>query len=142
MTGLPKDTTDVPVPILSAAGENVVTWMAAVLGSVDARDTPRFLSFLTGDAAFHFANAPAAIGTAAIGDAVNGFFASINACSHEIDNAWAPAGHAICQGNVCYTRLDGSTLTLAFVNIFIMRQGKICDYRIYVDASELYVTLR
>ena len=101
-----------------------------------------FLSFLTGDAAFHFANAPAAIGTAAIGDAVNGFFASINACSHEIDNAWAPPSHAICQGNVCYTRLDGSTLTLAFVNIFIMRQGKICDYRIYVDASELYVTLR
>lgn len=124
--------------VLSETGDDVAAWMSAVLASVDRMDTPRFLSFLTDDAVFHFANAPAAIGKAAVGDMVNRFFARIMACRHDIENAWAPPGHAIGQGNVTYTRVDGSTLALAFANVFSMRHGKIADYRIYIDASALY----
>jgi len=125
-------------PLLSAGGDNVAPWMSAVLASVDAMDTPRFLSFLTEDAAFRFANAPAAAGREAVGAMVSGFFASIKACRHEIRNAWAPPGHAVCQGLVTYTRHDGGLLTLPFVNVFVMRQGRIADYQIYIDATPLY----
>ncbi|MCC7327681.1 MAG: nuclear transport factor 2 family protein [Burkholderiales bacterium] len=125
-------------PVLSASGDNVGAWMSALLAAVDARDTPRFLPFLTEDAAFRFANHPPATGRAEVGAAVSAFLGSIREVRHEIDHAWAPAGHAICQGTVTYTRVDGSTLTVPFANVFAMRDGRIRDYRIYVDASALY----
>ncbi len=142
MIDSPVNAIDARDHVLSEAGDNVAAWMSAVLASVDRMDTPHFLSFLTDDAVFHFANAPAAIGKVAVGDVVSRFFASIMACRHDIENAWAPPGHAIGQGNVTYTRLDGSTLALAFANVFIVRQRKIADYRIYIDASALYAPSR
>lgn len=128
----------IATPALSASGDNVDAWMSALLAAVDARDTTRFLSFFTDDAAFRFSNSPAAVGNADIGAAVGAFFDSIGGLHHEIGHAWAPAGHAVCDGVVTYTRKDGSTLTVPFANVFVLRDGRICDYRIYVDASALY----
>ena len=125
-------------PLLAPAGDNVGAWMSALLAAVDAGDTPRFLSFLTDDATFRFANHPAAVGSAEVGAAVSAFLGSIGGVRHEIDHAWALAGHAVCQGVVSYTRMDGSTLTVPFANVFALHDGRIRDYRIYVDASALY----
>jgi hypothetical protein len=125
-------------PALSATGDNVASWMATLLASVDAMDTTSFLRFLTEDASFRFANAPPAVGQPAIGAMVSGFFGSIKGCRHEIIQAWAPPGHAIARGLVTYTRHDGGTLTLPFVNVFAMREGLIADYQIYIDATPLY----
>jgi limonene-1,2-epoxide hydrolase len=127
-----------PVPALVPTGANVGAWMAALLAAVDAKDTPRFLSFLTDDASFRFANAPAVVGKAAVGAMVGGFLSSIKAVRHDIGETWAPPGRALCEGVVTYTRHDGSTLTAPFVNVFVLRDGLIADYRIYVDASALY----
>lgn len=125
-------------PALSTTGDNVVPWMSALLARVDAMDTTGFLRFLTEDASFRFANAPAAVGHAAIDAMVSGFFGSIKACRHEILQAWVPPGHAIGRGLVTYTRHDGSTLTLPFVNVFALRAGRIAEYQIYIDATPLY----
>ena len=103
-------------------------WTAALYDAIDAKDTRRFLAFLTETAQFRYANNPPAIGHAAIGAAVDGFFAS----------NWEPAGHLISQGTVTYTRHDGGTVTLPFVNVFTLRGGMIQDYLIYVDATPLY----
>lgn len=127
-----------PPTALSAAGDEVATWMSGLLACVDAQDTPGFLTYLADDASFRFANYPAAIGREAVGAAVSGFFTSIKGLRHELQRAWAPPGHAICEGIVTYTRHDGSTLTAPFVNVFTMRNGLVADYRIYVDASALY----
>lgn len=129
-----------PGPALNATGDNVGAWMTALLAAVDAKDTPRFLSFLTGDASFRFANSPAVAGQAAVGAMVGGFLGSIKAVRHDIGATWAPPGRAICEGVVTYTRHDGGTLTAPFVNVFVLRDRLIADYRIYVDASALYAT--
>ncbi len=44
----------------------------------------------------------------------------------------------MCQGEVTYERLDGTRLTLPFVNIFGMQSGKIDEYLIYVDIAPLF----
>ena len=51
-------------------------WTPTLFASIDAKDTSRFLSFLSDDASFRFANLPAAVGQDAIRQAVNGFLAS------------------------------------------------------------------
>ncbi|MGZ5130697.1 MAG: nuclear transport factor 2 family protein [Caldimonas sp.] len=113
-------------------------WTPALFASIDAKDSARFVSFLTEDAQFRFGNAPAAVGRDAIFAAVEGFFASIAACRHNVPNVWAVPGHVICQGEVTYTRHDGSVLTVPFVNVFTMAGERIRDYLIYIDASALY----
>jgi ketosteroid isomerase-like protein len=113
-------------------------WTTDLYQAIDAKDTRRFLSFLTDDARFRYANHPPAIGHTAIGAAVDGFFASIRSSHHDILNNWEPPGHLVSQGMVSYTRLDGGTVTLPFVNVFTMRDKMIQDYQIYVDATPLY----
>ena len=117
---------------------NEANWTDALFISIDAKDTPRFLTFLTDDAEFIFGNAPPAAGKPAIGAAVAGFFGTIRASRHDVAHTWIQPGHVICQGNVTYTRHDGSNITLPFVNILGMRDGLIDDYRIYIDATPLF----
>ena len=113
-------------------------WTPTLFASIDAKDTSRFLSFLSDDASFRFANLPAAVGQDAIRQAVDGFLASIAGCRHDVSNVWALAGTVICEGRVTYTRLDGGVLSVPFVNVFGMAGPLIRDYSIYVDASALY----
>ena len=37
-----------------------------------------------------------------------------------------------------YTRKDGSTLTVPFVNVFYLRDGKVARYLIHIDNSGLF----
>jgi hypothetical protein len=113
-------------------------WTAPLYQAIDAKDSRRFLSFLTENAQFRFGNNPPAIGHAAIGAAVDGFFASIRSSRHDILNNWAPPGHLVSQGMVTYIRHDGGTLTLPFVNVFNMGGNLVQDYLIYIDATPLY----
>lgn len=117
---------------------NQTSWTTALFASIDAKDTPRFLAFLSDDAEFRFANAPPAVGKAAIGGAVDNFFGAIRASRHDIARTWSHPDHFICQGTVTYTRHDGSQVTLPFANILGTRNGLINDYRIYIDATPLF----
>jgi len=115
-----------------------VHWTADLYKAIDAKDTRRFLSYLTDNAQFRFANYPPAVGHAAIGAAVDGFFASIRSSRHDILNNWEPPGHLVSQGVVTYVRLDGGSVTVPFVNIFNMRGNRVQDYLIYIDNTPLY----
>lgn len=113
-------------------------WTAALYQAIDAKDTRRFLSYLTEDATFRFGNNPPAVGQGAIGAAVDGFFASIRSSRHDILHNWEPPGHLVSQGTVTYVRHDGRSLALPFVNVFNMRGRLVHDYLIYIDATPLY----
>lgn len=113
-------------------------WIAALFDSIDARDAGRFVAFLDDDARFRFGNMPPAVGRAAIHAAVEGFFAGIAGCQHELHQVWSPPGHAIVQGEVTYTRLDGAIVTVPFVNVLGLSGDRIRDYLIYVDATPLF----
>lgn len=113
-------------------------WWNSLLASIDSKDTAAFLAFLTEDGEFRFGNGPAAVGHAAVGAAVAGFFGTIRGSRHQLRKVWEDADSAVCEGDVTYTRLDGSTLTLPFVDVFYFRGDKIARYLIYMDVNPLF----
>ncbi len=106
--------------------------------AIDEMDSDKFVTFLTDDAEFRFGNAPAVLGKPAIREAVAGFFSSIKAISHKNINLWVHPDSIVYEGEVTYTRHDGSKLSIPFVNKFGMVGNKIKDYYIYIDITPLY----
>jgi ketosteroid isomerase-like protein len=106
--------------------------------AVDAKDTERFLDFLTDEASFRFGSAPPAQGREAIRIAVNGFFSTIAGCRHVLARIVAEDDVIICEGEVTYTRHDASEVTLPFANVFELVGELISAYKIYADAGPLY----
>jgi hypothetical protein len=45
---------------------------------------------------------------------------------------------AVCEGEVMYTRHDGTVVSFPFVNVFDLRGELIAAYRIYIDLSLLF----
>lgn len=113
-------------------------WWQRLFVAIDAGDVAAFLELLTPDAQFRFGNAAETIGRQAIGDAVTGFFQGIASSQHRLLETWSVGGRAGCEGEVTYTRHDGSVVTFPFANVFKLRGDKICTYRIYIDNSPLF----
>jgi ketosteroid isomerase-like protein len=111
---------------------------ARLFAAIDARDADAFAGFIAEGGEFRFGNAPPVVGRAAIRAAVAGFFAAIGGCRHRLLHSWTGPGSAVCEGEVTYTRLDGSTLTVPFANVFELGGGRIRSYRIYIDNGPLF----
>lgn len=115
-------------------------WWQRLCETIDAKDTRGFVAYLSEDCEFRFANGPAVVGPAAIAAAVDGFWASIRGSRHEILHSWGNASSAVCEGTCTYTRHDGSTITLPFVDVLHFRGEKAARYNIYMDVGPLYAT--
>lgn len=113
-------------------------WIHDLFRCVDARDSDGWVEFLAPDACFRFGNAPSVEGKSAIREAVSTFFASISGLRHDLAEIWYHPDSVICRGEVTYTRLDGSTLAVPFVNVLKLDGTLIRDYLVYADTSELY----
>jgi ketosteroid isomerase-like protein len=117
-------------------------WTASRLDSlfaaIDAKDTDAFLGFLTKDAVFRFGSAPELRGHSAIGDGVNGFFASIAGSRHAIKNVINSGSTLVCEAEVTYQRHNGSEITLPFTNVFELSGELVSHYKIYIDIAPLY----
>jgi ketosteroid isomerase-like protein len=108
--------------------------------AIDAKDAARFVTYLTPDGVFRFANWPPVAGHEAVRQAVAQFFDSVQALRHRLVGTWEQDDRVFCQGEVTYTRHDGTLAgPLPFFNVFTMRDGRIAEYLIYVDATPLYV---
>ena len=109
-----------------------------LFAAIDAKDTERFLGFLTAGATFRFGSAPAVQGREAIHSAVDGFFSTIAGLRHELTRTIAEGDVVVCEGNVTYTRHDATEITLPFVNVFEFDGDLISVYKIYMDVGPLY----
>jgi limonene-1,2-epoxide hydrolase len=120
--------------------ETVGVHFEKLFASIDAMDTESFLSFIERDATFRFGSAAPVKGHAAIRAAVESFFASFAKLRHVLMRQIADNNVVVCEGEVTYTRRDGSRITLPFVNVFEIDDGLISEYRIYIDIGPLYAT--
>lgn len=109
-----------------------------LFAAIDAKDAGRFGEFLEADGSFRFGSAPVVTGRTAIVQAVEAFFATIAALSHEVTNTIADGSTLVCEGNVTYQRHDGSEISLPFVDVFELDNRLITDYKIYMDIGPLY----
>ena len=106
--------------------------------AIDARDGTAFVGFLTDDAVFRFGSAPPVQGRAAVRAAVEGFFGTIAGLSHVVHKSLRKGDTLVCEGEVTYTRHDGSTITIPFADVFEYRGDRIAEYKIYIDIAPLY----
>jgi ketosteroid isomerase-like protein len=113
-------------------------WWERLFNTIDAGDAAGFVDFLTVDAQFRFGNAPTVHGAREIGAAVTGFFGAIQSSRHRLMDSWCIDESAGCEGEVTYTRHDGSVATFPFANVFTLRGQKVSSYRIYIDISTLF----
>ena len=115
-------------------------WWIELCRSIDAKDTKTFVSYLSEDCEFRFANGPSAVGREAIGAAVDAFWASIRGSQHEVLRAWGDDESGVCEGVCTYTRHDGSTVAIPFVDVLYFRGEKASKYYIYMDAAPLFAS--
>ena len=120
------------------SGETRQHLLRQLFATIDSRDAERFVGFLTEDATFRFGSAPPVTGRDAIRGAVDDFFASIAGLSHELTTVLTSDATLICEGEVTYTRHDGSTITLPFADAFEFDGDLISHYKIYMDVGPLY----
>lgn len=112
-------------------------WITQLFAAIDRKDADGFVSFLTEDACFRFANASVICNRENIRNAVVLFFSGIKSSHHRILNVWEQDDVVICEGEVNYIRQNGSELSFPFTDIFQMKGNLISDYRIYMDISPL-----
>ena len=77
-------------------------------------------------------------GRDAIREAVDGFFATIAGCRHDIRNSFGREATLFCEGEVTYRRHDGSEISLPFADVFEYEGDLIAHYKIYLDIGPLY----
>ena len=119
--------------VIAAGGDT-----GGIFTAIDAKDGAAFVSYLTEDAVFRFGSAPPVQGRDAIQAAVEGFFTTIAACSHEISNTLHQEDTLVCEGVVTYTRHDGSEIGVPFTDVFEYEGSLIAHYKIYIDVGPLY----
>ena len=112
-------------------------FLNSLFHSIDSKDCTAFQQYLAPDCSFRLGNLPVVTGRESIGAAVAVFFDSLQSISHDIDGAWHTADSSICHGSVCYTRHDGSQLTVPFANILKREARLISEYLVFVDISGL-----
>ena len=121
-----------------SSGQAADSDIGGLFGAIDAQDGAAFVGYLTDDAVFRFGSAPPVRGRAAVQAAVDGFFGTITGLSHTIHRTLRDADTLVCEGEVTYTRHDGSRITIPFANVFEYDGDLIAKYTIYIDIAPLY----
>jgi ketosteroid isomerase-like protein len=112
------------------------TTVRALFDAVDRSDVDAVVELAAADIHFRFGNADPTDGKAAFTSSAQAFSSSIASIRHEIHNLWeVDQGTVVCVMDVHYRRLDGRRFTLPCCNVFIIRNGLVHDYRIYMDIS-------
>ena len=112
--------------------------IGGMFDAIDTKDTEAFVGYLTDNALFRFGSAPAVHGRESIRAAVDGFFESIAGSTHTIHNTLCEGATRVVEGEVTYTRRDGSRVTLPFTDVFEYDDGLISHYKIYIDIAPLF----
>lgn len=109
-----------------------------LFAAIDAGDVDGFMDWLAPDCSFVYGSSEPVRGPEAVRAAVEGFLAGFAAVSHRVNASWEVGDAAITEGAVTYSRRDGTSLTLPFCNVFhLAEEGRIRDYRIYIDPTQL-----
>jgi ketosteroid isomerase-like protein len=117
---------------------NTPDWISQAFKTIDAQDSKAFAALFDEAGEFRFGNAPGVVGPAAVEQAVAGFFGSIGGLSHRLIQTWEGKDSWVVEGEVTYTRKNGSKLTVPFCDIFRMRGTKVKAWLIFMDIGQLY----
>jgi ketosteroid isomerase-like protein len=109
-----------------------------LFAAFDGNDVATLLTLVTADVRLQLMNNEPAFGRQAFATAVGAFHRSVAGIRHEILDVWSDSQAVIVELRVHYTRLDGGTVTLPCCNVFRLLEGRIADYRSYMDITPVY----
>jgi len=112
--------------------------VAPIFADIDGMDADKFISHLTPDVRFRFANMDPAIGHAAVKEGVEGFWSTIDGLTHHIQNVFESGDTVIAQIDVEYRRQDGKTVTVPNADILVYDGDLVRDWQIYIDVTPVY----
>ena len=113
-------------------------WWSSLFATIDGKRSQEFAQYLTPNGEFRFGSQPSVHGQANVAAYVDAFFGMIGGSRHELLRTWDADGTTVCEGLVHYTRLDGSKITIPFVNVFYLQGDRIARYLIYIDNGPLF----
>ena len=116
---------------------NQPEWITDLLASIDGMDADTFVPYLTDDVVFRWGSNPPVSGRQAVREYVANFFTMFKALRHTPLGTWVHPDAVFLQGEVEYTRHDGSAVAVPFLNCFKMQGDKIREYLIYLDPTPL-----
>jgi ketosteroid isomerase-like protein len=107
---------------------------------VDTMDLDKLAGLFADDARVSFGNQPTFEGLSAIRDGVKGFFDTIAGIRHTLVRVWQIGDDTVAHVDATYHRKDGTDITLPAATIYHADgDGKIDDYRVFLDVTPIYV---
>ena len=113
-------------------------WWSSLFATIDGKRAQEFARVPDAGRRIPLRQPASVHGQANVAAYVDAFFGMIGGSRHELLQTWDADGSTVCEGLVHYTRLDGSQVTIPFVNVFHLRGDKIARYLIYIDNGPLF----
>lgn len=118
------------------------TWAKQFFAAVDSRQPDVIVSFMQPDVRLQMANSPALVGIPAIHESFTQAAQRFAAIQHDLQGIWQGSwdkGDVVsAEAIVTYTFADGRTVTLPCTSTLRLQDGKIADYRIFIDPSPAF----
>ena len=112
--------------------------VAPIFAAIDAMDAEKFVSYLTPDVRFRFANNEPALGRAAVTEGVEGFWTTIDGLTHHILEIHEVGDTVIAQIDVEYRRKDGKSVTVPNCDVLKFQGDLVGDWQIYIDLAPVF----
>ena len=112
-------------------------WVTDLFGAVDSMDADAFVRFMAKNVFFRDGSAEPLRGRDVVRDDIGALYSRIKGINHVLSETWVLGNVVVVHGTVTYTRLDDSTLTVPFADIWKMNGGLIQEYMIFVDNTKL-----
>ncbi|WP_300014360.1 nuclear transport factor 2 family protein [Pseudonocardia sp.] len=119
-------------------------WITDYYADVDGMRLEPYVAHHSEDAVVVFANNPPAVGRAAIGEAIGGFWSMIGGLRHEVHNRWDvnDGATAILEVTTHYTTHGGAAVPLRCVSILDRNaEGEVTSLRVHIDLAPLFAAI-
>ena len=119
---------------------NAHQWLEETYARIDALDLEGFVSRLTADVWIRFGNARPVHGQHGAKEAFEGFFAAIEAVSHQPIRVWSREDGAVVgfEAKAQYKRKDGTVIELPVFTVWELRDGLGAKCQSYGDLSAVF----
>ena len=113
----------------------------ALFAATDAGDLERVTSYLHDDVVVALSNREPIHGASAYAELYGQVAGMLSSLRHEIHEIWSAAEDPavwIVRMTVHYGRADGATVSLPCCNILRFRDGRVSDYRVFMDMTPVF----
>lgn len=113
-------------------------WITEYFAMVDRKDPKELVTWYNDDGSFMFANSPVAHGKDAITKALDQFYGLIDSIHHEKTGVWVDGETGVWEAKVHFVpKATEKELILPAASILRLRNGKVQDFRMYMDATPI-----